>query len=76
MPDRYDRALCATELRLRDDIISRISEGWRPQRTFDVPPRPSRLKEANDTSSCDSTSDTSTASDVARKKEAISDLYE
>ena len=40
MPDRYDRALCATELRLPGDIIDRITQGRRPQCAFEVPPTP------------------------------------
>ena len=71
MPGRYDRAFCTTELRLRDDIISRISGGWRPQIAFEVP---TRAKEQGEEESCDSTSATSTASTVARKREDISDL--
>ena len=74
MPDRYGRALCATELRLRGDVINRINRGWRPTGAFEVPP--SQEKGPSDTSSCDSTSVTSTASSVLRKREAITDLYD
>ena len=41
MMDRYDRALCTTELRLRNGIVSRISaEGWAPTASFEVPEEP------------------------------------
>ena len=35
MPERYDRAGCVTELRIRSDIVSRIlTEGWMPEPAF------------------------------------------
>ena len=37
MPDLYDRATCATELRLRDEILQRIREGWAPAGPYEVP---------------------------------------
>ena len=37
MPDRYDRAECATELRLRAGIIGEIQDGWRPTKSFEIP---------------------------------------
>ena len=40
MPERYDRAFCVTELRLRDDILSKIAaEGWRPSVSYAAPPK-------------------------------------
>ena len=38
MPDRYDRAECATELRLRSEIIEKLNSGWRPTKAYEVPP--------------------------------------
>ena len=67
MPDRYDRALCAAELRLRDCVITHINGGWRPTCAFEVPPKQPRVKEQNETSSCASTSESPTASTVIRK---------
>ena len=37
MPNVYDRAVCAAELRLRGDILNRIDSGWRPAPAFEVP---------------------------------------
>ena len=37
MPDRYDRAVCATELRIRDEILGRAREGWAPAAAFELP---------------------------------------
>ena len=37
MPDRYGRATCTAELRLRDDILTRIQDGWTPTRAYAVP---------------------------------------
>ena len=39
MRDRYARAVCVTELRIRGDIVSRIAKGgWRPSTSFSAPP--------------------------------------
>ena len=40
MPDRYDRAECATELRLRAEILEKIRRGWRPAAAFETPVSP------------------------------------
>ena len=37
MPGRYDRATCATELRLRSDIVNKVADGRRPQGAFGIP---------------------------------------
>ena len=37
MPNRYDRATCATELRLRDSVLDSIRKGWSPAGMFEVP---------------------------------------
>ena len=37
MPDRYDRAICAAELRLMSEILAKIAAGWRPTAAFEVP---------------------------------------
>ena len=37
MPDRYDRAECATELRVRAEIIEKIQRGRRPTKPFEIP---------------------------------------
>ena len=36
MPDRYDKAVCATELRLRGKISTQIRAGWRPNDSSQV----------------------------------------
>ena len=36
MPDRYDKAVCATELRLRNEILEKIRPGWRPRNEFEL----------------------------------------
>ena len=36
MPELYDRATCATELRLRDEILSKIKNGFKPSGPFEV----------------------------------------
>ena len=49
MPERYDRAVCVTELAIRDDIIRRITmDGWRPVNSFSVP-TPSNPANTNST---------------------------
>ena len=37
MCNTYDRAVCATELRLRGNILNKIDGGWRPSPAFEVP---------------------------------------
>ena len=38
MMETYDRAVCATELRLRDAIFGKITtEGWHPTKAFEAP---------------------------------------
>ena len=37
MPDHYDKAVCATELRLRSEITQRINNGWRPSKEYEIP---------------------------------------
>ena len=39
MPDRYDRAECATELRLRSEIIAKIQVGGNPPKLSKYPHR-------------------------------------
>ena len=36
MPDRYDKAVCAAELRLRNEILGQIRPVWRPKASFEV----------------------------------------
>ena len=37
MPDRYDRAVCVSELNMRNDIVSKITtDGWRPKGAFNT----------------------------------------
>ena len=66
MPNRYDKAICATELKLRDQIFTRIRGGWRPLHAFQVgtasvPASTQPEPEGGDDSD---TSETSTASFV------------
>ena len=37
MPDKYDRAVCATELRLRVEILAKIRDEWKPSGPFETP---------------------------------------
>ena len=40
MPNLYDRAICATELKIRRKILERINEGWVPAHAFEIPEIP------------------------------------
>ena len=40
MPDVYDRAACVSELRLRDEILEKIRNGYKPVSPFEVPSQP------------------------------------
>ena len=72
MPERYDKAICATELKLRDTIFSKLRSGWRPQHAFQVGSQdtPAMVEAELDVDS--DTSETSTASAV--KNERINDI--
>ena len=37
MPNLYDRAVCATELKLRNKILEEIKAGWEPVHAFEIP---------------------------------------
>ena len=58
MPNWYDRAVCNTELRLRNTILSKYNEGWKPSGAFELPMNKSTNAKQNndDSSSIDSTS--------------------
>ena len=77
MPDRYDSAVFPTELRLRDEILSKVrNEKWEPVDAFGIPNKseqPPGGKQDEDSSSVTSTSETSTAS-FAKEEIDISDL--
>ena len=77
MCDRYDRAVCATELKLRNSILAKLDGGWRPVPEFEVPKEekgrdvPAGDEEC-DATSIESTSETSTEMHV--KEERINDI--
>ena len=72
MPDRYDNAVCATELRSRNELFDKIRSARRPQKSFEL-----ENAKAEPASSTDSeTSETSTCPEErGRRIEDISDLY-
>ena len=39
MPDRYGRAACVTELRLRNSVLEQFARGWRPSLDLEVAPK-------------------------------------
>lgn len=43
MPDKYDRAFCVTELRLRDIALKQVQAGWGPIVSFEAPVPPDQL---------------------------------
>ena len=44
MPNWYDRAVCNTELRLRNTILSKYNEGWKPSGAFELPKTQTQMK--------------------------------
>ena len=72
MPGRYDKAACATALRLRNEILEKVRSWRRPRNAFEV-----RNPKADHCSDVDSeTSETSTFPVLADKRNGdISDLY-
>ena len=72
MPDIYDRAVCATELRIRLDVANRITNGRKPSAAFEVPtnndaqatvPSQSEIPKPEDDSVASETSDGAVSSD-------------
>ena len=58
MADRYDKPTCATDLKLRGEILAKIREGWRPAGAFELPVGDGKT-EAKERSSDSETSSTS-----------------
>ena len=78
MPNLYDRAVCATELNLRNQILQKLHSGWTPTHAFEIPNEGTATQETKKVlaeSSADTTSVTSTAS-FAKKEVDISKLEE
>ena len=83
MPGHYDRAVCATELRMRSEIIAKVNEGWRPSPAFEVPNDGNGLEgpvkgegEMSLSSGAESTSETSLPGEEDAKIEDITQLEE
>ena len=76
MHNLYDRAECATELRIRNAIVQCMREGRLPVRAFEIATGENELQLELASSSADSTSETSTVSEVRRNCEDISKLDE
>ena len=79
MPDRYGRATCTAEPRLRSDILTRIEKGRGPARAYEVPGRnktslSSETKYEAGPSSGDSASVITTARNLLPEVD-ISDLH-
>ena len=65
MPDRYDRSVCAIELRLRDEISERIRKGvWKPTNAFETPSQSKGDNNLAESSSASSTSELSSEEDI------------
>lgn len=75
MPDRYDRSVCATELALRRKIVCRIEKGRRRASPYEIPKNEGRTQPDLAESSAESTSESSTTSELVRQLENIADLY-
>ena len=72
MPERYDRALCVTELRIRSDIVSRIlTKGWRPESAFQAGPKSTKAKVKFEP---DSQGPNSQVADITQVEREIGDL--
>ena len=75
MPDRYDKMVCATELKIRGAMLEKIRTGWRPQKSFEVEaPNDGHIKA--ESSSDESTSVTSIPSVFDDRREDIANLLE
>ena len=74
MPARYDKAVCATEPKLRDKIFPKIRPGRRPQHAFQVR-APEGKADKHNTVESESDYDTSVTSTAPHvKEERINDI--
>ena len=76
MPDHYDKAVCATELKLREAMLAKLREGWRPSKDFEVQGDDTQPGAKAESSSDESTSVTSIPSVFDDSREDISNLWE
>ena len=78
MPDHYDRAECATELRLRSGILDKIRGGWRHTKAFEVPPSMGmqRRDEERMVKENESTDSSVSSASETSLPENIADLYD
>ena len=73
IPDGYDKAVCASELRIRADILDKVHEEWRPQKSFDAEAKVPQ-EEAGPTSVGTSVAPADTLI-RDRRREGVSDLF-
>ena len=65
MPNWYGHGVCNTEPRLRNEILTKYLEGWKPSASFDLPKKKQTQQQEGDFSPIDSTSAvTSSAEEV------------
>ena len=71
MPDLYDRPTCATELRLRGEILQRLRGGWTPAGPFEAPNSQETTRKGAESPEIESTS---VLSDTDNSEVDIADL--
>ena len=81
MMGHYDRAVCTTELRLRNDILQKIrGQEWEPTPAFQVPVEEAKVKlsQASTVAECSQPdpSDPETASDASDRTSLGADVGE
>ena len=79
MPDRYDRAVCASELATRSKVLDEIAHGWRPAADFEIPVLPGAAKRKgrnNENETEDSVATDSSETSSVSEEVDISKLYE
>ena len=76
MPDKYDRATCATELATRARVINSFAEGWRPAKEFEIPSLPGFLNVKEKKSDSDSVASETSETSSMSVEEDISKIYE
>ena len=74
MPDRYDRGVCVTELRLRDEILGLANDGWRPQKAFAVPNAATKSTRRNKVETKTAVSDASSAPETSSMTKLTSEV--
>ena len=76
MPERYDRATCASELATRSKVLAEFAAGWRPAGEFEIPEYHGIIKKRKKGKESDSAATDTSETSPEEGEVDISKLYE